>query len=68
VDGMSTDEPRVEWRSARPLRGLPAREAEDRLRAENGNDWQVAAIGQAGERLIPFATLSHDGRLAGRGG
>ena len=68
VEGMSTDDPRVEWRSAGPLRGLPAREAEDRLCAENGTDWQVAAIGPAGERLIPFATLSHDGRHAGRGG
>ncbi|MBX6315595.1 MAG: aldehyde:ferredoxin oxidoreductase, partial [Isosphaeraceae bacterium] len=30
--------------------------------------WQVAAIGPAGERLVPFATISHDGRHAGRGG
>ena len=34
----------------------------------HGADWQVAAIGPAGERLIPFATISHDGRHAGRGG
>ena len=68
VDGMGTDEPRVEWRPAGELWGLSAREAEDRIRAEHGKEWQVASIGPAGERLIPFATLSHDGRHAGRGG
>src|SRR4051812_37844673 len=68
VDGMGTDVPRVEWRPAGSLWGLSAREAEDRLRAEHGKEWQVASIGPAGERLIPFATLSHDGRHAGRGG
>ena len=40
------------------LWGLPAREAEDRLRDEHGKEWQVAAIGPAGERLTPFVTLS----------
>jgi len=68
VDGMGTAEPRVEWRPAGGLWGLSAREAEDRIRAEHGKEWQVASIGPAGERLIPFATLSHDGRHAGRGG
>ena len=56
------------WRPAGALWGLSARDAEDAIRAEHGSDWQVAAIGPAGERLIPFATLSHDGRHAGRGG
>lgn len=68
VDGQDCEEPRVEWRPAGALWGLSAQEAEDRLRAEHGPVWQVAAIGPAGERLIPFATLSHDGRHAGRGG
>ena len=68
VDGMGTAVPRVEWRPAGRLWGLSAREAEDRIRAEHGKEWQVASIGPAGERLIPFATLSHDGRHAGRGG
>ena len=48
--------------------GLPARETEEAIRAQHGPEWQVAAIGPAGERLIPLATLSHDGRHAGRGG
>lgn len=68
VDGQGLDEPRVTWRPAGSLWGLPAREAERRIREEFGADWQVAAIGPAGEALIPFATLSHDGRHAGRGG
>jgi len=68
VDGTGRDEPEVRALAAGPLWGLSAREAEDRIRAEHGRDWQVAAIGPAGERLIPFATISHDGRHAGRGG
>lgn len=68
VDGTGGPEPRVQWRPAGALWGLSARDAEDRLRAEHGTTWQVAAIGPAGERLIPMATISHDGRHAGRGG
>jgi aldehyde:ferredoxin oxidoreductase len=68
VDGIETETPRVSWEPASELWGLTAREAEDRIRAEYGNDWQVASIGPAGEQMIPFATLSHDGRHAGRGG
>ena len=30
--------------------------------------WRVAAIGPAGERRVRYATISHDGRHAGRGG
>jgi aldehyde:ferredoxin oxidoreductase len=67
-NGSAAGQPRVEWRPAGALWGLSARDAEDRIRAAHGREWQVAAIGPAGERLIPFATLSHDGRHAGRGG
>lgn len=68
VDGQGREEPGVELRDAGPLWGLAASEAERRLREEFGPEWQVAAIGPAGERRIPFATISHDGRHAGRGG
>ena len=68
IDGLGRAEPDVSFRPAGDLWGLPAREAEARIRADFGPDWQVASIGPAGERLIPFATLSHDGRHAGRGG
>jgi aldehyde:ferredoxin oxidoreductase len=50
------------------LWGLPAADAEDRLRERHGAAWRVAAIGPAGERLVRYATVSHDGRHAGRGG
>lgn len=63
VDG---DGPRLE--SAGDLWGLPAGEAERRLRQRLGPAWRVAAIGPAGERLVAYATVSHDGRHAGRGG
>jgi aldehyde:ferredoxin oxidoreductase len=53
---------------AEDLWGLPAAEAELRLRERMGPAWRVAAIGPAGERLVRFATISHDGRHAGRGG
>jgi aldehyde:ferredoxin oxidoreductase len=54
--------------SAAHLSGLPAAEAERRLREQLGRGWRVAAIGPAGERGVRYATISHDGRHAGRGG
>jgi aldehyde:ferredoxin oxidoreductase len=63
VDG---DGARVE--PAADLWGLPAAAAEARLRDRLGAAWRVAAIGPAGERLVKYATVSHDGRHAGRGG
>ncbi|GAC1469666.1 MAG: aldehyde ferredoxin oxidoreductase family protein [Isosphaeraceae bacterium] len=68
IDGIGREEPKISFRPAGDLWGLSAREAETRIRKEFGTDWQIASIGLAGERLIPFATLSHDGRHAGRGG
>jgi aldehyde:ferredoxin oxidoreductase len=53
---------------AEDLWGLPAAEAERRLRERTGPAWRVAAIGPAGERGVRYATISHDGRHAGRGG
>ena len=63
VDG---DGARIE--PANDLWGLAAAEAESRLRERLGQAWRVAAIGPAGERLVRYATVSHDGRHAGRGG
>lgn len=63
VDGTSV------WVApAEDLWGLPAAEAETVLRERMGPAWRVAAIGPAGERLVRYATISHDGRHAGRGG
>ena len=53
---------------AADLSGLPASETERRLRERLGRGWRIAAIGPAGERGVRYATISHDGRHAGRGG
>jgi len=50
------------------LAGLPAAQAESAVRERFGRGWQTAAIGPAGERQVSYATISHDGRHAGRGG
>ena len=50
------------------LAGMTAAEADRQLRGELGRGWRVAAIGPAGELGIRYATISHDGRHAGRGG
>jgi aldehyde:ferredoxin oxidoreductase len=50
------------------LWGSSAAETERRIRQRLGPAYRVAAIGPAGERLVKFATVSHDGRHAGRGG
>src|ERR1700733_14012609 len=50
------------------LSGMSAAEADAKLRAELGRGWRVAAIGPAGEAGVRYATISHDGRHAGRGG
>jgi aldehyde:ferredoxin oxidoreductase len=53
---------------AAELAGRTAAETEVRLREKLGRSWRVAAIGPAGERGVRYATISHDGRHAGRGG
>jgi aldehyde:ferredoxin oxidoreductase len=53
---------------AAALSGLAASDADRKLRDELGRGWRVAAIGPAGECGVRYATISHDGRHAGRGG
>jgi aldehyde:ferredoxin oxidoreductase len=65
---LLVDDDGVRVIDAAELSGLPAAEAEARLRASLGRGWRVAAIGPAGERGVRYATISHDGRHAGRGG
>jgi aldehyde:ferredoxin oxidoreductase len=50
------------------LAGMTAADTDRQLRGQLGRGWRVAAIGPAGERGIRYATISHDGRHAGRGG
>ncbi|QRP50188.1 aldehyde ferredoxin oxidoreductase family protein [Amycolatopsis sp. FDAARGOS 1241] len=58
----------VRLEPAPELSGLPAAEAETKARKRFGRGWRTAAIGPAGERRVRYATISHDGRHAGRGG
>src|SRR5215472_17126556 len=65
---LAVDGDGVRLLDAADLWGLPAAEAERRLRERLGRGWRAAAIGPAGERCVRYATISHDGRHAGRGG
>jgi aldehyde:ferredoxin oxidoreductase len=62
------DQADVRLLSASAYRGASCSETEQRLRAELGAGYRIASIGPAGERLVRYATISHDGRHAGRGG
>ncbi len=55
IEGNPDGSLQVIWQPAAALWGLAARQAEEQIRARHGADWQVA-------------TISHDGRHAGRGG
>jgi aldehyde:ferredoxin oxidoreductase len=54
--------------TAADLEGKTCPDAEASLKARLGAGYKVASIGPAGERLVRYATISHDGRHAGRGG
>ena len=66
------DDKGARFEDATELSGLTAAQAGTRLRQQLGErlgrGWRVAAIGPAGERGVRYATISHDGRHAGRGG
>jgi aldehyde:ferredoxin oxidoreductase len=48
--------------------GRSAADTEAALTDRLGGGWRIAAIGPAGEEQVRYATISHDGRHAGRGG
>lgn len=62
------DDDEVRLDDARELWGLETRDATARLERHYGPDFASAVIGPAGEHLVPYATLSHANRHAGRGG
>ena len=62
------DDGEVRVEAADDLRGQPCPVAEETLRGRLGKDFRIASIGPAGERAVRYATISHDGRHAGRGG
>ena len=59
---------RVRTEPATELRGATCQDTEARLRARLGAGYRIASIGPAGEQMVRYATISHDGRHAGRGG
>jgi aldehyde:ferredoxin oxidoreductase len=62
------DEESVRLESASDVWGLPAKEADVVLTEQLGAHFHKSIIGPAGERLVRFATISHENRHAGRGG
>ena len=66
IDGNTG--PNVRLEAAADLRGKTCPETEEALRTRLGADFRIASIGPAGERAVRYATISHDGRHAGRGG
>ena len=59
----------VKFHNAEQLCGKSQLESEAAVRTELGTPAaRVAAIGKAGENLVRFATISNEGRHAGRGG
>jgi aldehyde:ferredoxin oxidoreductase len=62
------DETGVRIETAREYRGATCQDTEAGIKARLGANYRVASIGPAGENLVRYATISHDGRHAGRGG
>ncbi|MHB8952145.1 MAG: aldehyde ferredoxin oxidoreductase family protein [Pirellulaceae bacterium] len=62
------DDGTVRLEPAGHLWGQTCGTTEQALLARFGQDFCAAVIGPAGERLVRFATVSHAGRHAGRGG
>ena len=66
---LSITDRHVELRDARHLRGKSPSDTEASIESdERGRGTRVAAIGRAGESCVRFATISNEGRHAGRGG
>jgi aldehyde:ferredoxin oxidoreductase len=66
---ISIQNEKVEIREAAHLRGHSPSDTESMIRTElSSQSMRVAAIGKAGENLVRFATISNEGRHAGRGG
>ena len=62
------DEHGVRFETATDVWGLSPAATTSALQSRFDRGWRFAAIGPAGENLVRFATISHDGRHAGRGG
>ena len=65
---LVVDDGRVRVEPAADCSGRTCEDTEAYLRSRLGANFRIACMGPAGERLVRFATISHDGRHAGRGG
>ncbi|MFP6573716.1 MAG: aldehyde ferredoxin oxidoreductase family protein [Pirellulaceae bacterium] len=65
---LLVDDDQVRVEPAEDLWGLSCPDVERLLKKRYGPDYQAAVIGPAGEQQVRYATISHDGRHAGRGG
>jgi aldehyde:ferredoxin oxidoreductase len=65
---LLVDDGAVRLEPAGDVWGRTIPDAERALADRFGSDWAFAVIGPAGENRVRFATISHDGRHAGRGG
>jgi aldehyde:ferredoxin oxidoreductase len=68
LSALIVDDGNVRLESAEDLRGATCPATESMLKARLGTGYEIASIGPAGERGVRYATISHDGRHAGRGG
>jgi aldehyde:ferredoxin oxidoreductase len=65
---LIVDDGHVRIESAADCAGMTCQETDAHLRSRLGKEFRIATIGPAGENGVRYATISHDGRHAGRGG
>ncbi len=68
LSALVVEDGRVRLEPADGLRAAGCQAAEASLKARLGDGFQIASIGPAGENGVRYATISNDGRHAGRGG
>lgn len=62
------DDGQVRLEPATDVQGASCPVTEQTLKTRLGPGYEISSIGPAGERLVRYATISHAGRHAGRGG
>jgi aldehyde:ferredoxin oxidoreductase len=65
---LTIDDGQVRVESAADCAGMSCQATDAALRSRLGANFRIATIGPAGETGVRYATISHDGRHAGRGG
>ena len=68
LSALVIDDGQVRLDPVEDLRGATCAVTESTLRTRLGPEYQIASVGPAGEQFVRYATISHAGRHAGRGG